>query len=396
MKISQLLLSIPLLLLASARALAQCPVPDGLNFGLPCNGAQATVRELGFVQPALGICFKDCGVTGTSNYTARWSVTNPFYGGVAAPSCAWFVIGLQLFQGPNLRWVGRFHMTYSRTWTESKAPGQQYQVWRYLVNGDMRPTSTASLPCGLPSCIGAFGGNMRVTGYVDYARDCASGMYERAWMLTHACDSVDHAAGYPRAGVFHPDRYFSFVGPSWGFIPGAGATVESGALSKETLRRWAVPVLPARCTVEETLVAGSIAPSPSVCLCGVGPANWHQGSFMAAGSAGTTITPFPGSDPFRSFPVGRWTLPLSFPGVEEVRWNSNEAQWVECTGVARNEYYFGVTTAGGFPAMSWNPGTPSMPLPLIFLDQANSAILPGGVATRNQPYRSDHIINANL
>lgn len=396
MKLFRLLCAALLAGVTALSASAQCLVPDGLNFGAPCNAAQAAVRAPGFVHPAMAICYQDCNVSSTSNFVARWSATFPFYGPSTAPSCAWFQVGLQLFQGTNLRWIGRFHMSYSRTWTESKAPGQQYQVWRYLINGDMRRAAGGTLPCGVPSCVAAFGGNMRVTGYIDYARDCATGAYEEAWVLVHGCDSIDHAPGFPRAGSFHPNRTYAFVGPSWGFVPGAGGTLESGALSNEGVRRWMAPALPARCTVEEPLTIGSIAPTGAACPCGSGPGVWHEASLAVAAGAGTTVSPFPGSAPFRSFPVGQWTLPMMFPGVEEVRWNCNEAQWVECSGLTRNEFFFGVTTTGGFNAATFNPGTIPAPLPPSFLDQSNSALLPGGAMLRNVPYRSDHILNLNF
>ena len=79
--------------------------------------------------------------------------------------------------------------------------------------------------------------------------------------------------------------------------------------------------------------------------------------------------------------------------AEEVRWNTNELQYVECTGVGRQEYYFGVTTAGGYAAFG---STPGVILPTTFIDQANSVILPANMATRNRPFRSDHVLNLNL
>ena len=111
---------------------------------------------------------------------------------------------------------------------------------------------------------------------------------------------------------------------------------------------------------------------------------------------GTTVSSFAGADPFHSIPVGMWTNPALFPGVEELGWNCNEAQYADCVGTVGLEYSYGVTTAGGYPAFSLNSATPSVPLSLTFLDQSNSAILPGAVPARNVRYRSDHILNLNL
>jgi len=69
---------------------------------------------------------------------------------------------------------------------------------------------------------------------------------------------------------------------------------------------------------------------------------------------------------------------------------------VRCTGAGRQEYYYGVTTIGGFPAFSFNASSPSAPLPLTFVDQSNSALLPANAATRNRPYKSDHVYYLNL
>ena len=70
--------------------------------------------------------------------------------------------------------------------------------------------------------------NVRFTGFVDYARSCADNLYEHAWMLTHQCDQIDHAPGFPRAGVFHPDRPYTFVGPAAGFIVDPIQPIEAG------------------------------------------------------------------------------------------------------------------------------------------------------------------------
>jgi hypothetical protein len=162
------------------------------------------------------------------------------------------------------------------------------------------------------------------------------------------------------------------------------------------VRKWDALALPARCALEEPILAANFNPLTPVCMCGTGPTNWHEANLFIAGGFGTVVTGFLSSDPFRSFPVGTWTNGSVYPGVEEVRWNCNEANWQDCTGFSRNEYYFGVTTSGGFPAMSFPTSTPPMPLSPTFIDQANSVLLPANVATRNRTYKSDHIINLNL
>ena len=144
------------------------------------------------------------------------------------------------------------------------------------------------------------------------------------------------------------------------------------------------------------MLGATLNPLNMTCMCAAGPANYYEAQLTVLGAFGTSVTPFPGSEPFRSFPIGQWTNPAVFPGVEELRWNSNEGSFVDCTGVGRNEPYFGVTTAGGYPAFSFNASTPSAPLSPVFVDQCNSVTLPAGAPTRNRTFRSDHMLNLNF
>jgi hypothetical protein len=385
--------------LFAARGSAQCSVPDGLDPSTAgCSPAFTNVPQRGFVQGSLGICWLDCQVDTTAGYTAVWGALNPVQVPGAVANCGWYQTRLRLFLGVTLAWQGQMRLTYSRTWSEIGPNNVGYQVYRYLVNGDLMPQIAAPGPCATPSCAAPNGNRVRFTGYVDYARNCGSsgGPTQRAWMLTHACDAIDHAPGGPRAGAYHPNRFYSFVGPAAGFVPGLGTGVEAGAGGVDALRRWDAPVLPARCNAEEPILNASIMPNANLCLCGTGPGLWYEGWLSATSAGGSTVGPFPGSDPFRSFPIGAWSNPAVFPGVEEVRWNAGEELFVDCTGVGRQEPYFGVTTHNGYPAFTINASTPPMPLPTMFIDQANSVLLPAGVAIRNVPFRSDHVLNLNL
>jgi len=400
MNLRHILAPLALILILAVHSAAQCLVPDNLDHpGGACTGAFMQQLQPQFAQKAKGICWKDCGVDASANYIALWGqlqpvlTINPL---PPAPSCGWYRCRLKLYNNNGLAWLGTMHFVYSRTWTETPMPGQFIQVWRYLVNGDLTPMNTTAMPCGIPACAASSGNLVRFTGYVDYAYDCSTNVTQEAWMITHACDSIDHASGSPRAGVFHPNRYFTFVGPSAGFVIGAGGTLEAGNMGLDCVRKWDATVMPARCSIEEPLFIATNTPNSMVCMCGVGPTNWYQGQLFVAGSAGTILQGFLGSDPFRSFPVGMWTNPNVFPGVEEVRWNCNEGQYTDCVSLTRNEYYFGVTTTGGFPAYTLNAMTPPVPLPPTFIDQANSVQLPANVAVRNTVYKSDHVLNLNL
>lgn len=390
-------LAAPLLLFAPAAA--QCLTPDGLDPStVACAPAFTNVAQRGFTQGALGLCWRDCGLDAQANYTAIWGAQNPVFGPPGAVACGWYQARLRLLNGAGLQLDGPMFFAYSRTWGEVGTTGAPIQVWRFLVNGDLQVAGNTPVPCATPTCASAFGGNIRFTGYVDYAYDCGSTLTERAWMITHACDAIDHVAGFPRAGSFHPGRSYTFVGPAAGFVPAAGFSPETGTIALDCLRKWNITPAPSvtQCNEEEQLVGGALNALPSTCPCGVGPANWHEAQLSVGGMYGTTLTPFPGSAPFRSFQVGMWTNPAVFPGVEEVRWNCNEGQWIDCTGVGRNEFSFGVTTHNGFPAFSIDATLPSVSLGTMFIDQGNSVLLPAGTPTRNRPYRTDHIVNLNM
>lgn len=401
MKFLQLAAAFAAALLFTAQSAAQCLGPDGLDPStVPCAPASTQVPQRGFQQQALGLCWRDCGLDAQGNYTAIWGGQNPIIGPPGAVSCGWYRGRLRILNSSGLQLDGQMFFAYSRTWGEVAPSGAPIQVWRYLVNGDLRVVGNTPFPCTTPTCAAAFGSSIRFTGYVDYATECGTTLFQRAWMITHACDAIDHVAGFPRAGAFHPGRSYSFVGPAAGFVPAAGFSPEVGPIAIDCLRRWDVPAIvpavPARCTQEEQVLTGNIGALGASCPCGVGPANWHEAQLFVAGVYGTVLSPFPGSAPFRSFQVGMWTNPAVFPGVEEVRWNCNEGQWTDCTGVTRQEFSFGATTHNGFPAFSIDANLPSFSLGTMFIDQGNSMLFPAGVPTRNRPYRTDHIVNLNM
>ena len=92
--------------------------------------------------------------------------------------------------------------------------------------------------------------------------------------------------------------------------------------------------------------------------------------------------------------IGSWTIPGAYPGVEDLRWSAGSYDYTDpCTGAVRPEVFFGVTTLGGYPATQVLGG-PGLPLPLCFIDQANS-IRRGGGTLMNVAYLSDHILNLN-
>ena len=388
------------LLIWSGVTAAQCPIPDQLDGGPCCTPAGLQLPKFpNFNQSALEICWRNCNVDSVLSYSARWrNVSN-----LVVPCGERFMLLQLRTPGGVLHWTGTLRFQYSRTWMETDTAGLPLQVWRFLVNGDLRAALAGlPIPCPLPACAPAFGGSVRFTGYMDIAQNCAiaTGPFQRAWMLSHVCDLVDHAPGFPRAGVFHPDRSYSFVGPAAGFVPGPLQPMEGtpGSLFEAMRRRNLLPV-PATCDFEERL-NHSLLPINQFCLCGTPTPQFLLGNLSVVGSCGSSVTttggPFlPG---YLSMGIGSWTLPGVFPGVEAVRWNAGGYDYFDpCTGLLRQEVFFGATTLGGYPATQLLSGVPAIPLPPTFIDQSNSLVPPSGVGgtTMNVPYVSDHILNLN-
>ena len=390
----------------SGLAAAQCPIPDQLDGGLCCTTAGLKLPGFpNFNQPALEICWRDCSVNAVLAYTATWKNFNLQIGqpGTVSP-CGERMVTLELrAPGGVLHWAGTLRFQYSRTWMETNTAGTALQVWRFLINGDLRSVVGLPIPCPVPACAPAFGNSARFTGYMDIARNCAiaAGPFQRAWMLSHVCDFVDHAPGFPRAGVFHPDRSYSFVGPAAGFVPGPLQPIEGtpGSFFEAMRRRTMTTAGGVTCDFEERL-NHSLLPNTQFCLCGTPTPQFLLGSLSILGGCGSSVTtpglPFlPG---YLSMGIGSWTLPGVFPGVEVVRWNAGGYDYFEpCTGALTQEVFFGATTIGGYPATQLLSGLPGLPLPLTFIDQSNSLVPPigAGGTTMNVPYVSDHILNLN-
>lgn len=387
----------------SSTTAAQCPVPDGLDGGPCCAVAPDSIPSFPkFTQNALEICWQNCNVSQVMTLQACWS--NLHILPVGGIPCGERRVRLDLKGAGAVLWTGTLRLQYSRTWLETDPAGFPLQVWRFLVNGDLRPIAGLPIPCPVPPCVPAFGNKARFTGYVDYAASCAivPTLYQHAWMLTHACDIIDHHAGFPRAGVFHPDRAYTFVGPAAGFVPGPIQPTEGtpGSFFEALRRRNMPPVaVPATCEFEERMTY-SLLPLQQLCLClpAAGPPQYQIANLTITGACGSSVTspggPFlPG---FISMGIGSWTIPGTYPGVEALRWNTGGYDYGDpCLPGLRREVFFGVTTLGGYPATQLTGGGPGAPLPLTFIDQSNSLTPPGGGTTMNVPYVSDHILNLN-
>jgi hypothetical protein len=273
------------------------------------------------------------------------------------------------------------------------------------------PTTPVKMPiCKVPACAPAHANKVRFTGYVDHAASCGAvpEQFQHAWMLTHACDAIDHHSGFPRAGSFHPDRAYTFVGPRAGFMPGPIQPVEgTPGSSFEHMRERSLPTEadPAICRFEEQ-VNFSLLPVQQLCLGGsaADPLQYTNGALDVDGSCFTSF--FEAGDPllpgFVSMGIGSWTIAGAYPGIERLRWNAGSYDRTpifvhndSCTYLPTlvPEIFFGVTTIGGYPATQLTAGGPGALLPLTFIDQSNSRGV-GGIAM-NVPYVSSHFLGLN-
>lgn len=404
--------------LVAGPAFGQCPMPDGFDGNNDCIGVFPTVTLPEFppmeVESTL-ICWKDCSVETQVPVIARWGRLRPATKGRIPALCSVYLSRLDLVDpaSGDVAWTGAVSTFYARTWVENDGDGRQYQVWRFLTNGNMRALAAAgAAPCPVPACAASFGGRVHFFGHLDVAEECASGQRFLAFSFDHDCDEYHHRAGYARAGTFHPDRSFTFVGPSAGFVPDPvmpnpsiglpsfGSYRNSDLVSKVT----ATPPRGDICLFEEGLFQGlNQATGDEFCTCagpGGGPAQYSKYWFGGGTASRDLVTAieFPTPDAYKiSKSIGSWTLPGTFPGVEQLRIDHalcDVEQECPQTFVG-TQWFFGVRTDGGFAGSDLTRFGVGVPLDPEYVDMGNAKVYPGFATTTNVRYVSDIIIAIN-
>ena len=297
--------------------------------------------------------------------------------------------------------------TYTRTWFEDTDPGQQgleTQVWRILINGDLRLSPFLIQNFGnnqhIPQCHHAFNGLVYFNGYIDYRNNCQDGTWEVQWVLDHECDRYHHNSDSGRpapAAGFHPTISFNFAGPS-AFTPSLQVPFSRGAVLQENVRsliyQTAGPVI---CLRDEPLVDGFIQPVQEFCACTDGQPQYALTEFFGFGVCGSQFqNDTSGSKLFVQKRVG--FFPSAIPGAvpKSVLLKLGDLIYVDaCTGQTTREYFEGVEIIGGAPAFTTDPAGALIPLLPDFDDDASSNDY-AGQKVKGIPHVSTKIICANI
>ena len=255
-------------------------------------------------------------------------------------------------------------------------------------------------------CAAAFNNRIHVWGYIDYARNCNTGVVETAWALNHGCDATEHLPGTSaRPGAFHPNLSYTWIGPGTGFIVDPVTTNLSNGpqMVQEAVRanRWAA--LPNICEREELVQISSIIPDPAQASCPCagaagGPGQYVPSLFRVAGVCGTNVNLPPVAPiPFNQKKIGRWTIGAVYPGFEELLLDEGFVNYQDgCNPlVILQQYVKGVETLGGYPTFQVTP-PPVITLGRQFEDLATANRGPNNIALIvGAPYVSHFIINLN-
>lgn len=386
--------------LMAAPAPAQC-IADGLDGGSPCDVAAVNLPDIpAFDQTIRFVCFEDCDVRLNKEVCVEIEAPRLVDPGTGV-ICAMRLIRFEIrtcSAVPKVLWAGRQRAFYSRTWTERTDDGRTLQVWRFLLNGDLLPSQflinhAGQNPCGVPDCFETFG-KVFFWGHVDYVRDCENpDAWQVAWALHHECDEIEHRADGQRPGVFHPDHSISFVGPSAGFVPAMVAAV-GGPVGTEAVRRNDFSTIPDICRFEDPLADSVVDTGAEFCLCGGGPARYHETSVSISTLGGSAFASAPGVTGMVEKAIGTWLLAGStYPGTETLLSVAGDLTWVDgCNGIDGVSHLRGVASQGGYPAETLQ-GTP-LPATRKFLDLGTADRRTGGPLI-GVPFVSWWILNLN-
>ncbi len=389
----------------SRQALAQC-VTDGLEIPPCCTPATATLPVFPVISDSSKfICFKDCFTQVDQNLCVDIDAPVPANSGGVI--CGIYVIKfkIKLCGSGQILWRGTMRAQYSRNWMETDVSGNAIGVWRFLLNGDFRPTTfllgSTSSPNVIPPCQSSFGGRVYMAGYIDYAFDCTSLTWTSAWALNHDCDSIHHPSGSARpapAGGFHATRSYTFLGPGTSFLVDPSFTpTGTGPVIQEAARKNDWAALPNICLGEEPVSTGGLTIIRQYCPCNLVPgvvAQYDETDLRFNGACGSNgFTLVPAVVPFLQKRIGSWIVPGTFPGQEDLNIDMGNIEYQDgCTGTFSTEFFEGVTTIGGYPSVTYG----AVPLGRQAIDLGSSNRNPANLVRQvGRPHVTQYLLNLN-
>jgi hypothetical protein len=393
-------------------AAAQCIGPDGLSAGC-CAPVSASFAQYPAISvPGTGICWTNCAPTTVPNL--KVALASPF-----STSCGEFTSAISVTDpGGTLLLSGALTLDYTRTWGESVAPGVvDTQVWRFAAKGDLRSAAPLPFVCPVPTCIAAVQ-TAFFYGYVDFAFSCATGVWESAVVLYHACDQFIHTPGFSdKPGVFHPGTSYAIVAPDSSanpFVP-VVSLPPAGPVMGEGMRPSGSLLAPGACTSEEFVSSGSSTPLVFGCACPFSPTPIQHSANKLVGTGSCPPPYTPGS--FASLnlisaglpwidmittSIGSWTGSGAYPGPESAFVNEGLFSYHDACSLAAGlpgdyfDIFYGGSTTGGYPVISLDP---TIALSDKFIDIASNFSLIAGTPPVPPFYgsvgKTDHLIYVN-
>lgn len=398
----------------SGVAVAQCPLPDNLDFnGECCDPSDALLPDFPQVKQDIRyFTWNACNLARNKRICADIGRPEPLIQPSGQPAgCGVYTIPFKMRTcgGQMIELFGGvLNGTYTRTWLEDTNPNQQgleTQVWRILVNGDIRVGDfiQAGPLAGnphIPQCYHDFDGNVYFTGYIDYRNDCTTNQWQVEWVIDHECDRYHHNADSGRpapAAGYHAGRSFNFAGPST-FTPSTAIPFSRGVVMQENLRTILYTTQgPAICFRDEPILDGFIDPIDEFCVCnGVSP-QYALTDFFGAGLCGSGFqTTTAGSKLFVQKRVGFFPAVVPGAATKAVLLKMGDMLYFDaCTQQQTEEYFEGVEIIGGAPAFTFDPSGGLIPLAPDFDDDASSNDF-SGQKVKAVPHVSTKIICANI
>ncbi len=392
-----------------------CLGNDGFSNGVCCTPAQTNLPNFPPQQiGGVGATIKDCAVEG--QYPLGVSI-NPI-----PILCDYWLMGITVNSAQFAIAGNQFLVAkYARTWREN-AGATQFQVWRFLVNGDLAYTASTAAGIGNPvplSAVAPFNLPVHFIGSLDYALNCQTGAWNIALNLTHLCPTDAHAPFSQQpigAAAFWAKRTYHFIAPA-NFNFGICAE-PSGPIFGESVRHSRmVPGTPYTCLHEAQVGGGNLQTVTQDCACAdptpiVPPnRNVHQNlnGFVTCQGAATQFNSVPvgGVLPtgLRGIRIGSYVPPAAgpiYPGNECVTvYIGILAYGGICPSPVPIQPFHlvaGVGTTGGFPSFLFDS-----PVPITFankfLDLENMlAVNAAGVfaPTFGGLFASDIVWNLNM